>query len=506
MHRDTPIIRKVLGAVPKGRTGRRTGDTVAIGPFDATVGDRQCELRLIPVPMLRGRTRMSTATYDTQRNGRVYRDAMPSPGRSMPIEQRVATRDLVSRVGIVMNRNLAAVTQDLLDRLVSEVGEIAGDDRLVQLMGASIEANVDTIVHILGNGIDIENTVAPSAAVEYARRVAQRGLPVNALVRCYRLGQERFLRWCLEELQRQSDDALAVSEAALLIVSDTSAYIDRVSQHVVEVYEGERDRWLLNRNASRSARVTELLERRPVDLGATETMLGYRLRQQHVGLVVWADRKDSDEPKLAALERAVGALADKLGCGAAPLFVPCDESSAWAWLPLGSETTVDGTAVADFVAAEDKPIHVAVGVVQQDAEGFARTHEQAKHAQTVALATQRSGPSATFFSEVGALALLCSSLEATKAWVADTLGALAADDEPRARLRETVRVFLAAGGSYTAAADQLNLHRNSVVYRLHKAEEELGRPLREGRLQLELALDVCHWFGKVVLLPAAHAH
>ena len=31
--------------------------------------------------------------------------------------------------------------------------------------------------------------------------------PVNALVRCYRLGQESFLRWCLEELHRQSDDA-----------------------------------------------------------------------------------------------------------------------------------------------------------------------------------------------------------------------------------------------------------------------------------------------------------
>jgi len=44
-----------------------------------------------------------------------------------------------------------------------------------------------------------------------------------------------------------------------------------------------------------------------------------------------------------------------------------------------------------------------------------------------------------------------------------------------------------------------------VVYRLHRAEDELGRPLRECRLQLELALDVCHWLGRVVLVPGGDA-
>ncbi len=448
---------------------------------------------------------MSTVTYVTPISGQVYGDAMPPNGPPEPLDQPISTRELVARVGVETNRRLAEITQDLLERLVAEVDEIAGDDRLVQLMAASIEGNVDTIVHMLRHGIDVERTTTPSAAVEYARRVAQHGLPLNALVRCYRLGQERFLRWCLEELRRQCDDAATVSNAAMRIVADTSAYIDRASQHVVEVYEEERERWLVNRNASRFARVRELLDGRISDIGAAENTLGYRLRQRHVGLVAWLDKDESDNDELAYLERSMVALAAKAGCAGKPLLIPSDELSAWGWLPFDSNHDFDAAAFAENVASLDRPVRVAVGTPRAGARGFAHTHEQAKQAQSVALAARIAGPAAMAFGDVGGVALMCGNLEATRAWVADTLGALAVNDESRARLRETLRVFLASGGRYTAAADQLNLHRNSVVYRLHRAEEELGRSLRKDRLQLELALDVCHWLGTIVLVPGGQA-
>jgi DNA-binding PucR family transcriptional regulator len=57
-------------------------------------------------------------------------------------------------------------------------------------------------------------------------------------------------------------------------------------------------------------------------------------------------------------------------------------------------------------------------------------------------------------------------------------------------------VFLQTGGSYTATADQLFLHRNTAQYRVQKAAEPRGRPLREARLDVLLA---CHWLGSAVL-------
>jgi DNA-binding PucR family transcriptional regulator len=58
------------------------------------------------------------------------------------------------------------------------------------------------------------------------------------------------------------------------------------------------------------------------------------------------------------------------------------------------------------------------------------------------------------------------------------------------------------GGSYTATAEELFLHRNTAQYRIRKAEAVRRRPLREGRLDVELALLACRWMKGAVLWPA----
>ena len=82
-----------------------------------------------------------------------------------------------------------------------------------------------------------------------------------------------------------------------------------------------------------------------------------------------------------------------------------------------------------------------------------------------------------------------------------TLGGLAADDEHHARLRDTLLVFLQSGGSYKATAEQMMLHKNTVQYRIRKAEESLGRPAAENRQDVELALQASRWLGSAVLQP-----
>ena len=46
------------------------------------------------------------------------------------------------------------------------------------------------------------------------------------------------------------------------------------------------------------------------------------------------------------------------------------------------------------------------------------------------------------------------------------------------------------------------LHKNSVQYRIRKAEEALGAPIEDRRADLELALRACHYLGRTVLRPA----
>ena len=66
-------------------------------------------------------------------------------------------------------------------------------------------------------------------------------------------------------------------------------------------------------------------------------------------------------------------------------------------------------------------------------------------------------------------------------------------------MRETLATFLAAGSSYTASAQLLNLHKNTVQYGMRKARNAIGRPLQDRRRDIELALDACNWLGAAVL-------
>jgi PucR C-terminal helix-turn-helix domain/GGDEF-like domain len=391
----------------------------------------------------------------------------------------------------------AEVSADIYQLIVRDIPQLRTDRRVLGLLEASVAENVASMLHILQHGIDLDRVRAPAAAEEYARRLAQRGIPMAALLRAYRIGSTRFQHWCLEELARHTDDAAVVSYTGLRIAETTAAYIDQVSEELVAAYEAEKENWLRNLSATRAARVRVLLQAERVDVDASEAILGYRLRQHHVGLVCWLRDPEPGGRALARLERATMELASQMQCQGRPIFLPQDESSAWAWLPLGAR---DSFAAPTGRGARSEPgISFAFGAPGAGIVGFRRTHRQALGAHALALAAGPSGPRMTSFAEVAPLALMASSTELLRSWVIETLGSLAADDGHNATLRDTLRVFLEENGSYKATAERLILHKNSVQYRIRKAEEALGHPLDGHRLHVELALLASQWLGATVL-------
>lgn len=398
----------------------------------------------------------------------------------------------VARVAGALARHRDEISGAIRDLLAARIDELRGDPGLIDLLGASVEGNVETILHVLAHGLPPRQVEAPPAAVEYARRLAQRGVPVNALVRAYRLGQAHLMEWAFSCLG--PDDGAAVSQHVVLTVFE---YVDHVSQHVVAVYEAERDRWLENRHAIRVARIRDVLDRRAPhgtdERLAVESVLGYRFSRGHLGLVLWLDEPPAAGPALVALERCADALALALDAQGQALVVPWDTASAWVWLPGVVEVSRD--AVAEVVRRCGEPVRVACGAPASDVEGFRVTHEQALRARAVTLAAGEHAPAVTLFDEVGAVALLCADLDGATAWVRRVLGPLADPGTTCARLRETLRVFLATGGSNAATASQLGIHPSTVKYRVRRAKEVRGRPVEDDRLDVELALLACAWLG-----------
>jgi DNA-binding PucR family transcriptional regulator len=135
-------------------------------------------------------------------------------------------------------------------------------------------------------------------------------------------------------------------------------------------------------------------------------------------------------------------------------------------------------------------------------EGFRQSHREAESAHRVAMIGKRERVViAATDPGLSVVARLGDDVACIRDWVATVLGNLAADDENDARLRDTLRVFLACGSSYKLAAEELNLHFNSVKYRVGRAVARRGREISGDRLDIELALLACHWYGAAVLQP-----
>jgi hypothetical protein len=398
------------------------------------------------------------------------------------------------------------LTGELVQLYAAELPQLVHDDeRMVSLLTASVYQNIETGLQIFQHSIDPSHVEAPAAALEYARRLAQRGTPVFDLIRAYELGQAAMLDFGFQECTRQVGDAELLGEMMRRLLKVVFGFVTRVTRQLVAVYQDERDRWLLNRSAARAAKVQDLLgeNRGPLDaasVDAADTVIGYRLRGTHAGMILW--HTGSADDVLSVLEAVAVAVLGRVQDHGRPLFVPRDEASAWVWLPLAPGATIGRAHLDEVLAAAEPGVRVTVGDPATGVDGFRDTHHQALRVHALALAAGEHCDRVLTFREVGTMALMTSDLNAARLWVTSTLGPLSADDEHCGRLRETLLVFLASGGSYTAAAAELTMHKNSVQYRVRKAQELLPRALGANRLDVELALSLCHRLGAAVLSGA----
>lgn len=375
----------------------------------------------------------------------------------VPVERRDDVEAAIARVADEVSDRLPEVTRGMRAVLAQAISELVGDDRLMELLGGAIEGNVSTILHMLRHRIPLPEVEVPSAAVAHARRLAQRGVPVFAMMRAYRLGQGYLLEECFAEFSRNCPDPQLGLLAYNAINGRLLGYIDWVSQEVVTIYEIERDQWVRNRDAARAAQVQEIVAGRDgTDLTATaEATLRYRLSQHHVAAILGTDDETTPD-SLSRLETAVTALATELCDGATPLTVAADGSTTWAWFPRGpnAEDADVQRIVARIQAAELNGVRVSLGGTASGVEGFRDSHRQAVDARRVLLNGGASARRVIGYRQPGVAtaALLAHDIEHARGLVRAVLGPLAADDSSSERQRETLLSFLECGSNYTATA------------------------------------------------------
>lgn len=407
---------------------------------------------------------------------------------------------LVALIGDRLQLHFDEINVRMSEIITQQIDHL-DDPELSAMLYASVEGNVSTILHIIRNDIPLEHMQPITAATEYALRLAQRGVPASSLRRAYHFGSDDLMAWFFEEV-RQLDCSEELKLRLLRhLAGFVHKYIDWITRVVLEAHEEERRLWL-DRSASVTASlVARVLDRQVVNATEFETWTGYRLDQRHVGAVIWIDGANAGTDQTGPLEQFARGLAARLGSGERMLFTAVDRSTAWVWFGRGGDARTVDVAAVQSALTDVADSRVAFGMPVHGPAGFRRTHDQAEAARQVGIASSSAVTNAVGYGDQGVAvtAMLSRDLESTRTWIIEVLGPLARDDAASAQMRETLRVFLGTGGSYAQTSERLLLHRNTVKYRLGKAEKIRGRALETDRLDLELALQVCRFLGSNVL-------
>ncbi|WHU49425.1 helix-turn-helix domain-containing protein [Gordonia sp. L191] len=410
----------------------------------------------------------------------------------MPATADAELQEVVTAIARRLRAQEATIVADLSVKMAREIDHLDADPKLVEMLEASVHGNVSTIIHVLANDIPVDHLQPTTAAVEYALRLAQRDVPSNSLVRAYHLGQNEVMLLCYQmigELGLDADRAMAVTRH---ISGVMFGYIDWITLYVFQAYEDERRRWLGADATLSSTAIRRVLDGTDTDGRTFTEQTRYRLDCPHLAAIIWSD---DDGVDLRRLHRGAEELAVRLRADGPPILTAVDRSTIWAWIPLR-------TASAERTVGEiDLPpgLRGAFGLVGEGVDGFRRSHEQARGAYAVAIMPGSGTGSVVGFADRGVAiaSLLAQDLPAAAAWVREVLGGLADDSPTAATLRETLSVFYATRESHLHTATRLNLHRNTVKYRVGKALAAV--PGHRDRLDLALALTVCELLGPSII-------
>ena len=388
-----------------------------------------------------------------------------------PFRPEVATR-LQELVPLLRTR-LDALTARMVDVLVHtepayrEVAEQAGEE-----FRASIRRTLETAVESL---VGVPASRGQAAARENGRRRARQGMPLEVVLRAYRLGGQMVWEGLLAASRaagRESDPLLVEVAGSIWRTNDLD------SAAFAEGYREEQCR-LTGVDLETSQRVLDgLLDGRGGDpafvRGATD-LLALPLTGRLLVVVALPDGDGVPalaEPAVVLQRRGVRSVwGTRTGAQVGVLALGgrrADDVRGWlaavACGPVGISDVLDGPATC---ASAYRLAETAARTLPGGARRVVSIDDRLPEA------------------------LLSNSPEISSRLVGQPLGGLLRlPDDERSVLLDTLAALLAADGSPTRAADELYCHRNTVMHRLRRIETVTGRKLTDprARLQWQLAL------------------
>jgi hypothetical protein len=216
-----------------------------------------------------------------------------------------------------------------------------------------------------------------------------------------------------------------------------------------------------------------------------ERHTGYRLDRNHVALI--ASSPTSEPKKL--ISAALGAL--RAVGSTATVHALLAPNLLWAWGTLGTSVKNVSNPPPGCSGCT-----VVFGMPGAGIAGFRASYREAETVQSlVSLVEWRNLGKGLAYGDIGMIAEMAARPEHLYRFIRGQLGPLAAGSTYEADLRATVLAYLDANRSTTEAAARLHVAKNTVTYRMKRAEEILGRDLSRNQTELQNALRTVQILG-----------
>lgn len=334
------------------------------------------------------------------------------------------------------------------------------------------------------SGAGIEAAATPDALAGIPHFVRHR-MSLDELLRGIQLGHSVIAAAFLAECGRLGDPELRPEQMRTLS-QRMFVFFDDFSARMAAAHREEELRWSRSDAAARLTLAKELLRDHDYAPAEASARLRYDLSQSHVAAIVWSSARTIEADQQELHDAALGLLQHS-GCDQR-LILSAGVGVVWAWAsPKG-----DPRELVDRLASMPLPpsTHVALGGAGRGIGGFRESHEDAEAVFQLRSALPDAPAEVTPYCDVDLLTLLLADRERALRFARVELGGLAGEGPATAELRRTLAVYLDEQGSPHAAGVRLIVSRNTVSYRVRRAEELLGRPIRERPMQLRAALAI----------------
>lgn len=339
----------------------------------------------------------------------------------------------------------------------------------------------------LGDQVSFE---AMSEVLAGPMEVVSRGIGIEHMLRSIHVAHSTAAGALLDAAERVVPETQRFSEIRR-INEALFGIVDVLTRHMADEYARAHEAWSTSSVALRAEVVEELLRGTTVPMDRATRILGYDLTRWHLAVIAWPS--SSMPADLAQLKTAASDALAAAGC-VSILVLPVGTQRVWAW---GSRTSHPPEAAVPMTPPAPG-VRVAMGTAGAGVEGFRRSHRQAAEAARVCAMTTRDEWSFRY-QDLDLVAMLSADLAAAREFVARELGGLVKNSESVATARGTLKRYLDRDRSLAGTAADLHVARNTVAYRVQRAEQLRGRPATIRRLQLHAALTLAEELGAAVL-------